>query len=117
MNPQLMLEQGSGQASQGYGCAVSLQSLPALARQPNGLLPNPAVSCLLCRSRVVRVMGLLLYKFAECSPSPWVIHGRDIRLLWFVLPLPHIQLLRDFMTFFHLFQGIDVLVIDTAVCP
>ena len=61
------------------------------------------------------MMGLLLHKFSEYSPSPWMIHGRDIRLLWLLLWLLHVQFLRGFMPLLYLFQGINVLVIDAAV--
>ena len=82
----------------------------------NDPLQNPAVFRRLCGSRIIlQVMGLLPHKFAECGPSPWMVHGRDIRFLWLLLLLLHVQFLRRLMPLFYLFQGIDVLVIDAAV--
>lgn len=39
---------------------------------------------------IIHVMRLFLNKFEEGSPSPWMIHGRDIRLLGLLLWQVHI---------------------------
>lgn len=44
MNPQLMFVQ----APRGYGCTVSMQSLPALACQPNMAAPSANICTAFC---------------------------------------------------------------------
>ena len=39
---------------------------------------------------IIHVMRLFLNKFEEGSPSPWMIHGRDIRLLGLLLWQVHV---------------------------
>ena len=61
------------------------------------------------------MMGLLLNKFAEDGPSPGMVHGRNVFLLWHGLRLCRVKILRGIISLRNLLQGIDISVIDTAV--
>ena len=61
------------------------------------------------------MMWLFLNKFVEDGPSPGMVHGWDVFLLWLWLWLRHIKILRGLISLCNLLQGIDIPVIDTAV--